>query len=116
MRRIAVEEAFTLPEIAAALRDVAKGPGIGLDEQLIQGIYDARPNSSGFGQMGFLEKLLDVDQRLQQMDELGIDMHLLSLTAPGVQIFRADRATMLAQLANDKLAEICASIQAASPA
>jgi 2,3-dihydroxybenzoate decarboxylase/5-carboxyvanillate decarboxylase len=34
-------------------------------------------------------------------------MHLLSLTAPGVQMFDADTATELAALANDRLAEIC---------
>ena len=34
-------------------------------------------------------------------------MHLLSLTAPGVQMFDADTATELATLANDRLAEIC---------
>ncbi len=42
------------------------------------------------------------------MDELGVDMHLLSLTAPGVQMFDADTATDLAALANDRMAEICA--------
>ena len=42
------------------------------------------------------------------MDEFGVDMHLLSLTAPGVQMFDADTATELAALANDRLAEICA--------
>jgi 2,3-dihydroxybenzoate decarboxylase/5-carboxyvanillate decarboxylase len=41
------------------------------------------------------------------MDELGIDMHLLSLTAPGVQMFDADTASELAALANDRMAEIC---------
>jgi 5-carboxyvanillate decarboxylase len=35
-------------------------------------------------------------------------MHLLSLTAPGVQLFDADTATGLATLANDRLAEVIA--------
>jgi 2,3-dihydroxybenzoate decarboxylase/5-carboxyvanillate decarboxylase len=42
------------------------------------------------------------------MDELGIDMHILSLTTPGVQMFDADTATELAQLFNDRLAEVVA--------
>jgi 5-carboxyvanillate decarboxylase len=42
------------------------------------------------------------------MDETGVDMHLLSLTAPGVQMFDADTATDLASLANDRLAEVIA--------
>jgi 2,3-dihydroxybenzoate decarboxylase/5-carboxyvanillate decarboxylase len=41
------------------------------------------------------------------MDEFGVSMHLLSLTAPGVQMFDADTATELAVLANDRLAEVC---------
>ena len=109
MRKIAVEEAFTIPEVAAALQRVARGPGIDLDRNLIRGVYDAQANATGFGQMGFLERLLDVEgQRLAQMNELGVDMQLLSLTAPGVQMFDADEATALAALANDRLADICA--------
>jgi 2,3-dihydroxybenzoate decarboxylase/5-carboxyvanillate decarboxylase len=42
------------------------------------------------------------------MDEFGVDMHLLSLTEPGVQMFDADTATELATLANDRLAETIA--------
>jgi 2,3-dihydroxybenzoate decarboxylase/5-carboxyvanillate decarboxylase len=54
--------------------------------------------------------LLDTEvRRLKQMDELGVDMHLLSLTAPGVQMFDADTATELAALANDRMAQICAA-------
>ena len=40
------------------------------------------------------------------MDEAGVDMHLLSLTSPGVQMFDKDTATSLATLANDRLAEV----------
>jgi 2,3-dihydroxybenzoate decarboxylase/5-carboxyvanillate decarboxylase len=59
--------------------------------------------------MNFLDGLLDIEQRrLQEMDRYGVGMHLLSLTAPGVQMFDADTATDLAALANDRLAEVCA--------
>ena len=39
------------------------------------------------------------------MDRLGIDMQLLLLTAPGVQVFATDTATALARDSNDQLAE-----------
>jgi len=105
-RKIATEEAFTIPEVAQALRDVMKGPLGSLDRALVGGIYN---REAGYGVHNFLDGLLDVeDRRLKQMDELGIDMHLLSLTAPGVQMFDADTACELAALANDRLAEIIA--------
>lgn len=107
--RIATEEAFTIPEVAEALRDVVRGPSTSLDALLCKGIYDAPNDSSGYSRMSFLDGLLDVEgERLRQMDEHGVDMHILSLTAPGVQMFDADTATDLASLANDRLAEICA--------
>ena len=65
---------------------------------------------AGYGALNFLDGLLDTEgQRLREMDELGVDMQLLSLTAPGVQMFDADTATELAALANDRLAQICAA-------
>jgi 5-carboxyvanillate decarboxylase len=101
VRRIATEEAFSISEVAAELRKVAQSPGGSLDLELVNNIY----NSSDGG--GFLDHLLDLEEeRLRIMDEHGVDMHLLSLTAPGVQMFDADTATALAGLANDRLAEV----------
>ena len=109
MRRIATEEAFSIPEVAQALQQVARGPTSSLDKLLVKSIYDAQPGGGGYGSMNFLDGLLDIEgRRLQEMDEFGVDMHLLSLTAPGVQMFDADTATDLAALANDRLAEVCA--------
>jgi len=108
VRKIATEEAFSIPEVAAALRDVVRGPSLSLDKLLVAGIYDSKPDDAGYARMSFLDGLLDVeDRRLKEMDEHGVDMHILSLTAPGVQMFDADTATDLAALANDRLAEIC---------
>jgi len=108
-RKIATEEAFSIPEVAAALREVARGPSQSLDKLLVRGIYDAPAPGEGYDALNFLEGLLDVEERrLAEMDQYGVDMHLLSLTAPGVQMFDADTATDLAALANDRLAEICA--------
>lgn len=108
MRKIATEEAFSIPEVAAELKKVARGPSQSLDKLLVRGIYDAEHDGSGYGTMSFLDGLLDVEgKRLKEMDALGVDMHLLSLTAPGVQMFDADTATELAALANDRLSDIC---------
>lgn len=108
MRKIATEEAFSIPEVAQLLRQVARGPSSSLDKLLIQGIYDYHGEGSGYGSMNFLDRLIDVEgHRLKEMDQLGVDMQLLSLTAPGVQMFDADTATELAALANDRLAEVC---------
>jgi 5-carboxyvanillate decarboxylase len=106
MRRIAVEEAFSIPEIARELQQIARGPGDSADLLLVRGIYDHEP---GYGDLSFLDGLLDIEgRRLREMDEHGVDMQVLSLTAPGVQMFDADTACELATLANDRLAEVIA--------
>jgi 2,3-dihydroxybenzoate decarboxylase/5-carboxyvanillate decarboxylase len=108
-RKIATEEAFSIPEVAAGLKGIARSPTQSLDKNLVGGIYDSDATGRRYDALPFLEGLLDVEgRRLAEMDELGVDMHLLALTAPGVQMFDADTATELAALANDRLAEICA--------
>src|SRR5208282_3648366 len=103
-RRIATEEAFSIPEVAAGLRGVARAPGNNLDLTLVKRIYDAQVDDM---QARLLPRLLDLeDERLRDMDKNGVAVHLLSLTAPGVQMFDADTATELAALANDRLAAV----------
>ena len=109
VRKIATEEAWSIPEVAAELKKVANSPTQSLDKLLVKGIYDAEEDTSGYGKMDFLSGLTDVQQmRLAQMDQFGVDMHLLTLTAPGVQMFDADTATDLAALSNDRMAEVIA--------
>jgi 5-carboxyvanillate decarboxylase len=103
-RRIATEEAFSIPEVAEALRGVARAPGSSLDLLLVKQIYDAQGDTP---RAQLRTKLLDLEQeRLRDMDANGVDVQLLLLTAPGVQMFDADTATDLAALANDRLAEL----------
>jgi 2,3-dihydroxybenzoate decarboxylase/5-carboxyvanillate decarboxylase len=103
-RRIATEEAFSVPEVANALRDVARAPGNSLDLLLVKQIYDAQTDGPRARLRGML---LDLeDQRLRDMDENGVDVQLMLMTAPGVQMFDADTATDLATIANDRLAEL----------
>jgi 5-carboxyvanillate decarboxylase len=105
-RRIATEEAFSVPEVAAALHDVARAPGQSLDLTLVRRIYDS-PKDDTPQMAALLPRLLDLEEgRLGDMDKNGVAMHLLSLTAPGVQMFDADTATELAALANDRLAAV----------
>jgi 5-carboxyvanillate decarboxylase len=105
IRRIATEEAFSIPEVADELRKVARAPGHTLDLNLVKGIYDPQPGSNQMRNLR--DPLCDLeDERLRVMDENGVDVHLLSLTAPGVQMFDADTAIELATLTNDRLAEV----------
>ena len=103
MRLIATEEACSVPEVAAALREVARAGGSSLDLKLVQGIYDA----PGGTPPELLQRLLDLETlRLRDMDAHGVDMQLLGLTAPGVQMFEPGLAAALARLANDRLAQV----------
>ena len=45
-----------------------------------------------------------LEHRLQDMDAAGVDMHILSLTTPGVHVEPAGRGVTLAQLVNDEFA------------
>ncbi len=99
MRKIATEEAFSIPEIAAALNGVAKAGQNSLDMRLVRGIYGDNPSRKAT-----LDALLDFDRRVEIMDQHGVDMQLLLLTAPGVQMFDAETAVRLAALSNDILA------------
>lgn len=53
-----------------------------------------------------LARMIDMGHgRIAAMDGYGIDMQLLLLTAPGVQVFAPDLATSLAADSNDQLAD-----------
>ncbi len=53
-----------------------------------------------------LARMIDMGHgRIAAMDDYGIDMQLLLLTAPGVQVFAPDLATSLAADSNDQLAD-----------
>lgn len=105
IRKIATEEAFATPELAKAWLEIARSePAASLDiPTAILSIFDnPRPGSN---QDRFRRQLLDVDaERIRDMDEAGVDMQLLSVTIPGVQIFEPARASALAIATNDHLA------------
>lgn len=105
LRRIATEEAFATPALVAAWLDIARrGASKSLDVPTgIQSIFDnPKPGSN---QNRFRRQLLDIGpERLSIMDATGVDMHLLSVTIPGVQMFPPDQADALAVATNDELA------------
>jgi predicted TIM-barrel fold metal-dependent hydrolase len=49
----------------------------------------------------------DIDRRLEHMDRFGIDIHVLTIPAPGADRFEADAAVAIARAANDAIAAIC---------
>jgi 5-carboxyvanillate decarboxylase len=102
--KIATEEAFATETLFAEWRK----------------LLDAgAPSEPGFRSMvGFflnpdVERCVHITQRLADlgkmrldaMDQGGVDMQLIFLTAPGVQVFDADTGTAVAAEANDILAE-----------
>jgi 2,3-dihydroxybenzoate decarboxylase len=102
-KRIATEEAWLPQEILelyrAEIRDKAiNEPGF----QALWGFFAGdNPIAKDHNR-----RIVDLgEERLADMDRAGIDISVLSLSSPGVQIFDAATATSLAIRANDELAE-----------
>jgi uncharacterized protein len=49
----------------------------------------------------------DIERRLQHMDGLGIDIHVLTIPAPGADRYEGESAIKMARVANDAIAAIC---------
>src|SRR5918994_4227773 len=49
----------------------------------------------------------DIERRLDHMDRLGIDIHVLTIPAPGADRFEAEDAVAIARAANNAIAAIC---------
>jgi 5-carboxyvanillate decarboxylase len=97
LRLVATEEAFATPEQVDFFRGAAGS--LWADPDMVMWRNFLKNET-------ILRRLLDVrTERLSIMDQYGIDVHLLSLTSPGVQLLDADGATALATSANDRLAE-----------
>jgi hypothetical protein len=83
-KRIATEEAYCTPEIIERYRKlIAANPPDEPGFVAMWGAFMRRP-ADFFAQLNSLG-----ERRLADMDAMGIDMHVLSLTAPGVQVFDA---------------------------
>jgi 5-carboxyvanillate decarboxylase len=103
-RRIATEEAFAIPEQAAAFAEIGHTTWDSLDVDLIRILYTTQSTPIF---VDIHRRILDLEQeRLQIMDRDGVAMQVLSLTSPGVQMFDAGTATTMATLVNDRLADV----------
>jgi predicted TIM-barrel fold metal-dependent hydrolase len=100
-KRIATEEAWSIPEIPAAQLSLLRSSCPPDDASLrMAGMFAGLPQIQ--------EDLCEIgERRIARMDELGIDRQLLLLTAPGVQVLERQVGTELAALSNDRLAAAC---------
>ena len=114
LKRIAVEEAFSTPELMAAQRKLlARNPQ---DEPGFTQFWGTLMDGIGWwgmlkevvgapGSLG-IRRMLDLGEgRIEAMDEAGIAMQVLSVTSPGVQVYDAEEGHDLAQSVNERLAE-----------
>jgi 2,3-dihydroxybenzoate decarboxylase len=99
MRLIATEEAFAPTEYIDEFLKLTQRIDTPVSRYL--GIYYKKAEA--------VRQLTDLEYRLSDMDAHGVDVHLLSITAPGVQAFDARLGTDLAALANDRLAAAVAA-------
>jgi 2,3-dihydroxybenzoate decarboxylase len=102
--RIATEEAFAPAEMFDLYRRMlasrtVQDPGF----NSLWGFYLGSPSPRA---TQIIERLQNIDAgRVADMDASGVDVHILSLTSPGVQVFDAATAVSLARSSNDQLAE-----------
>ena len=100
-RRIATEEAFWTPKLAAMNRALSDSLWDQPDLGIVRWTTD--PANETY------RKLISFEgERLATMDEDGVAMHLLSLTVPGVQMFEPALATSLSRETNDILRDVIA--------
>jgi 5-carboxyvanillate decarboxylase len=92
--RIAVEEGFMIPEVAAATRALEEKAGRG-----------GPPTE--FRRNLFRDLTEIGENRIKVMDEDGISKQLVIISSPGVQAFDAVQGYELSKLVNDRLAEAC---------
>lgn len=98
-KRIATEEAWITPEILKGYRELIRKKAGDAGFLSLWGVFIKRGGI-------LLDRLLDMgENRIRDMDATGIDVQLLLLTAPGVQVFGAGTARSLAASSNDQLAE-----------
>jgi 5-carboxyvanillate decarboxylase len=100
-KRIATEEAWAPQEMFDEYRRLLKS-GAKLDPGFVASWDTLTKGPDNI----LVQRLLDIgERRLREMDASGIDVQVMSLTSPGVQVFDAATANSIAALSNDKLAE-----------
>jgi len=107
MKKIALEEHFSTEEHLDCLVSIIEKnypvPEVGQQEKVLE---RELPFLAPARREYTLNRLYDIGEgRLQEMDEAGIDMQVLSLVSPGVQVLDPPAGTALAKKINDKVSE-----------
>ena len=102
-KRIATEEAFAPPAMLDIYRRILDRSDCDPGFRGLMGFYMSSPSARA---QHIMRCLTDLDAlRLQHMDEAGIDMQILALTSPGVQVMDPATAVAFAREANDFAAD-----------
>jgi 2,3-dihydroxybenzoate decarboxylase len=105
-KRIATEEAFCPPEMLDIYREMVINKT--LDDPGFNTMFGFYLNSPSLRSQQIRDYLTDLGElRLSHMDARGIDMQVIGLTSPGVQVMPVDQANSFAAYSNDMLAEAC---------
>ncbi len=100
--RIATEEAFATQEQLSEFRRILERGDCDRGFKHLMGFYMSSPSERA---QHIMRCLVDLDEiRIAHMDEAGIDMQVLALTSPGVQVMDATMAVRIARNSNDELA------------
>ena len=102
-KRIATEEAFATPDLFDMYRKVLADGKADAGFTSLWAFYLSSDSPRAQHIRKYNQDLGEA--RIAHMDEAGIDMQVLSLTSPGVQVFDAATAVSYARGANDYLAE-----------
>ncbi len=103
-RRIAAEEAFATRDMLDRYRRLLASGNH--DDPGFNSLWGFYLGSGSERAQSIIQRLQDLGpNRIADMDATGIDMQVLSLTSPGVQVFDPATANALAIDANDELAD-----------
>jgi len=106
-KRIATEEGWITQELMQRYQDLLDKGDHG--DPGFQSLWGFFGRSQSPRARDLLDRIQDLDERrLADMDATGIDMQLLMLTSPGVQMFQPAEACALAASSNDQLAQTIA--------
>jgi 5-carboxyvanillate decarboxylase len=103
-KRIATEEAWAPPELITEIMRIVGAKE--LDDPGFNSLWSFYGASKAERPRQLLARIQKVDEsRIADMDAAGIDMQLLLLTAPGVQVMKKDKAVSMAAMSNDVVAD-----------
>jgi len=101
-KRIATEEAFSPPEMIRIYEKILEGKDVDVGFKNLMGFY---MSSASERAQHIMRSLQDMDDlRIAHMDASGVDIQVLALTSPGVQIMDKATAVAYAPEANNFLA------------